>query len=114
MCESIGVDPLASNKGFWADLLGVGDFYYELGVVIIQITLQTRSTNGGVMMLNELLTRIRSTNVSSRRLVSAEDIKRAVKKLQVLGNGFQLVEVLKRITLQLCLDVPNNLIYPTN
>jgi len=25
------VDPLASNKGFWAELLGIGDFYYELG-----------------------------------------------------------------------------------
>lgn len=29
MCSSIGVDPLASGKGFWSDLLGVGDFYYE-------------------------------------------------------------------------------------
>eukprot|EP00897_Mesotaenium_endlicherianum_P006848 jgi/Mesen1/6191/ME000032S05490 len=31
MCAKIGVDPLASNKGFWAELLGIGDFYYELG-----------------------------------------------------------------------------------
>ncbi|EXB50279.1 hypothetical protein L484_017816 [Morus notabilis] len=31
MCTKIGVDPLASNKGFWAELLGIGDFYYELG-----------------------------------------------------------------------------------
>ena len=29
MCANIGVDPLASNKGFWAELLGIGDFYYE-------------------------------------------------------------------------------------
>jgi hypothetical protein len=29
-----GVDPLASNKGFWAQLLGVGDFYYELAVQV--------------------------------------------------------------------------------
>jgi ESCRT-II complex subunit VPS22 len=33
MCSSIGVDPLASGKGFWSDLLGVGDFYYEYVVV---------------------------------------------------------------------------------
>jgi len=26
------VDPLSSNKGFWVDVLGVGDFYYELAV----------------------------------------------------------------------------------
>jgi ESCRT-II complex subunit VPS22 len=37
MCVNIGVDPLASNKGFWAELLGVGDFYYELGVQIIEV-----------------------------------------------------------------------------
>ncbi|CAB4022337.1 vacuolar-sorting SNF8-like [Paramuricea clavata] len=29
MCARIGVDPLASSKGFWAEMLGVGDFYYE-------------------------------------------------------------------------------------
>jgi len=32
MCANVGVDPLASNKGAWAQLLGFGDFYYELGV----------------------------------------------------------------------------------
>lgn len=31
MCAKVGVDPLASNKGVWAELLGIGDFYYELG-----------------------------------------------------------------------------------
>ena len=34
MCKEIGVDPLSSNKGFWVDKLGVGDFYYELAVRI--------------------------------------------------------------------------------
>lgn len=28
------MDPLASNKGFWAQVLGVGDFYYELAVQV--------------------------------------------------------------------------------
>jgi hypothetical protein len=31
MCAKVGVDPLASNKGVWAELLGIGDFYYEIG-----------------------------------------------------------------------------------
>ncbi|XP_044464431.1 vacuolar protein sorting-associated protein 22 homolog 1-like isoform X2 [Mangifera indica] len=31
MCAKVGVYPLASNKGFWAELSGIGDFYYELG-----------------------------------------------------------------------------------
>lgn len=30
MCASIGVDPLASNKGMWAQSLNIGDFYYEV------------------------------------------------------------------------------------
>ncbi len=42
MCSKIGVDPLASNKGFWSELLDVGDFYYELGVQIIEIGILTR------------------------------------------------------------------------
>jgi ESCRT-II complex subunit VPS22 len=32
MCKEIGVDPLSSKKGFWDEVLGVGDFYYELAV----------------------------------------------------------------------------------
>jgi ESCRT-II complex subunit VPS22 len=34
MCANIGVDPLSSNKGMWNELLGFGDFYYELGVQV--------------------------------------------------------------------------------
>ncbi len=30
LCSTIGVDPLASNKTFWTQALGVGDFYYEV------------------------------------------------------------------------------------
>ncbi|KDD71846.1 hypothetical protein H632_c4300p0, partial [Helicosporidium sp. ATCC 50920] len=32
MCAAIGVDPLASNQSAWNRLLGLGDFYSELGV----------------------------------------------------------------------------------
>lgn len=49
--SSLRVDPLASNKGFWAEVLGVGDFYYELAVQIVEICLATRSVNGGLMAL---------------------------------------------------------------
>lgn len=54
MCSTIGVDPIASNKGFWAELLGIGDFYYELGLNIIDICVQTRYQNGGLMDLSDL------------------------------------------------------------
>ena len=51
MCANVGVDPLASNKGMWAQLLGFGDFYYELGVQIVEASLATRAYNGGFMEL---------------------------------------------------------------
>ena len=54
MCANIGVDPLASNKGMWAQLLGFGDFYYELGVQIVEACLATRAYNGGFMELGAL------------------------------------------------------------
>lgn len=54
MCANIGVDPLASNKGMWAQLLGFGDFYYELGVQVVEACLATRAVNGGLMDLAAL------------------------------------------------------------
>lgn len=42
MCARIGVDPLASKKGFWSELLDFGDFYYELAVQIIEVCIITR------------------------------------------------------------------------
>lgn len=92
MCVSAGVDPLASGKGFWADILGVGDFYFELGVKIIQITMQTRAANGGIMSVKDIYDRIKSTGKLSHDL-SMEDVSRAVEKLAVLGGGFKLIKI---------------------
>ena len=52
MCNKIGVDPLASKKGFWGALLGVGDFYYELGIQMIHFCAITRLKNGGLVELD--------------------------------------------------------------
>jgi ESCRT-II complex subunit VPS22 len=39
-------------------LLGVGDFYYELGIQIIDVCLSTRALNGGLMELSEVKRRV--------------------------------------------------------
>lgn len=93
MCTQIGVDPLASTKGFWAEILGVGDFYYELGIQIIEICIQTRAENGGLIGMPELLGRLRQKQSRSRQEASVDDVRRAVSKLKVLGGGFKLLEV---------------------
>ena len=36
-----------ASKGFWAEMLGVGDFYYELGVQIVEVCMATGHLNGG-------------------------------------------------------------------
>ncbi|EXX67647.1 uncharacterized protein OCT59_005153 [Rhizophagus irregularis] len=95
MCSTIGVDPLASNKGFWSELLGVGDFYYELGIQIIGVCLSTRGRNGGLVELGELkrqLTKMRSGG-SSAQEISDDDIIRSIKTLKPLGNGFEILPI---------------------
>lgn len=94
MCVTAGVDPLASSKGFWADILNVGEFYFELAVKIVQICVSTRSSNGGLMSLNELLLKLRSNrSIDSNHSLAMDDINKAVDKLHVLGSGFRVIKM---------------------
>ncbi|XP_028795227.1 vacuolar protein sorting-associated protein 22 homolog 1-like isoform X2 [Neltuma alba] len=94
MCAKVGVDPLASNKGFWAELLGIGDFYYELGVQIVDICLATRAHNGGLINLQELCRLLCQRRKSDRGSVSEDDCLRAISKLK--AQGFVTVEEVGR------------------
>ncbi|KAL4619133.1 hypothetical protein ACB092_06G057900 [Castanea dentata] len=105
MCAKVGVDPLASNKGFWAELLGIGDFYYELGVQIVEICLATRPHNGGLINLQELCILL-CQRKSDREAVSEDDCLRAISKLKVLGSGFEVISVGKK---KLVRSVPTEL-----
>lgn len=93
MCASIGVDPLASSKGFWSTVLDVGDFYYELGVQIVEVCMAASHRTGGLMELDELRQRVVRSRGKARNAdeISADDVLRAIKKLGVLGNGFSVI-----------------------
>lgn len=91
MCLSAGVDPLISSKGIWADLLGVGNYYFELSVSIIQICMQTKSQNGGMLRLDELLKLIRLK--SAYKQVTKDDVKKSLQKLSILGNGIKIIQI---------------------
>ena len=93
MCAKIGVDPLASSKGFWAELLGVGTFYTELGVQIVDACVSTRAVNGGLIAVPALIEQVKRMRGSNALEISADDVERAVKQLRVLGSGFKVVEV---------------------
>eukprot|EP00762_Andalucia_godoyi_P003854 ANDGO_08549.mRNA.1 Vacuolar protein sorting-associated protein 22 homolog 1 len=96
MCTTIGVDPLASKKGFWAEMLGLGSFYYELGVQIVAVCIATRPRNGGLMEITELLELLKKKRGKRAALVSADDVMRSIKKLKVLGDGYDIVVIQDR------------------
>jgi len=90
MCDVVGVDALASQKGFWSELLGIGDFYYDLGVQIVEVCLATRPLNGGLIDLVDLRDRVVARRSKNLPDVSSEDILRAIAKLEALGSGFRV------------------------
>ncbi|KAJ1985468.1 ESCRT II complex subunit Dot2 [Dimargaris cristalligena] len=93
MCQQIGVDPLASNKGFWADLLGFGDFYYELGIQIIEVCINSRHINGGLIAMDDLRRAVEVRRGARAQEINNDDIVQAIKNLAPLGSGFQIVEI---------------------
>ena len=84
MCTTIGVDPLASSKGFWADILGIGDFYYELGVKIVEACLKMREQTGGLVDLQTLKLKLGDK-------IEDDDIVKAIDTLKPLGSGFKVL-----------------------
>jgi len=100
MCAPLGVDPLVSQKGFWAKTLGVGigDFYYELSVKVAEVCFATRTKNGGIMAVTEVCetlnrARNRTRKKKQKELYGEADVAIAVKKLSKLGGGFRIVTV---------------------
>jgi len=91
LCAQIGVDPLQSSRGFWSEILGVGDFYYELGVQVTEVCLATKPKNGGLISLEELHKLVLKGRARARQDVSQDDLCHAIKKLSVLGSGFKVL-----------------------
>jgi ESCRT-II complex subunit VPS22 len=76
MCSAIGVDPLAGGGGggmgkggiggvvgrggggWWTELLGLGEWTYELAVQVVDVCVSTRERNGGVIEMGELIDRV--------------------------------------------------------
>lgn len=56
-----------ASKGFWAEKLGIGDFYYELAVQVVEVCMSTSHINGGVMTVEELRNRLIRSRARSRR-----------------------------------------------
>lgn len=93
ICLKVGVDPLASQKGFWAQLLGVGDFYYELAVQVIEVCLAAQARHGGLLSMGDLLSKVLQRRGAQSQPISEDDVQRAIQKVAVLGEGFKVLTV---------------------
>jgi len=95
MCYSIGVDPLAGPRkgGWWAEMLDIGDWQYELGVQIVDVCVSTRHHNGGLIEMSELVRMVSKLRGVSSGEITEDDIVRSIKTLQPLGAGYQVVEI---------------------
>ncbi|CEH17903.1 RNA polymerase II transcription factor complex subunit [Ceraceosorus bombacis] len=120
MCSKLGVDPLAdiggssrggggSRSGKLWEAVGLGDWTYALAVQVVDICVSSRSLNGGLLEMQDLcnaVTRIRtgttvqsiSTSSGTSNLASSgaaavtvEDVLRALKTLQPLGCGYEVL-----------------------
>ncbi|KIJ65125.1 hypothetical protein HYDPIDRAFT_88919 [Hydnomerulius pinastri MD-312] len=95
MCSSIGVDPLAGPRkgGWWAEMLGMGDWQYELGVQIVDVCVSTRERNGGVIEMGELVRMVSKLRGVESGVITEEDVIRSIKLLQPLGAGYEVIDV---------------------
>ncbi|KAF7966832.1 hypothetical protein HWV62_36939 [Athelia sp. TMB] len=95
MCASIGVDPFAGPRkgGWWADMLGLGDWQYELGVQIVDVCVSTRERNGGMIEMGELLRMLSKLRGVDAGVITEEDVVRSIKTLKPLGAGYEVVDV---------------------
>lgn len=109
MCSAIGVDFLASShhreskdgkkeegQSIWAQILGssVNDFYFNLGVLIVEHCRATRSENGGLISVTDLRKRIQQgRGIGGGMEVSDDDIVRAVDSLTPLGACFTIKKI---------------------
>jgi ESCRT-II complex subunit VPS22 len=102
MCGPLGVDPLVSRKSFWSKTLGVavGDYYYELSVKVAEICFATRTQNGGLTSVKEVLSILNKNQQRKARgkdnLYNQGDVEIAVQKLSKLGGGFRILEIGKK------------------
>lgn len=101
MCNQLGVDVLASNTGFWGELFGLGDYYFDLGVKVIAMGISTRGENGGILEISKICRRLNAQNERNAKAALAanggknkkkprpvleEDVIRAVDKVASLGT----------------------------
>ena len=95
LCNDIGVDPFTQKKGFLAGLLNknLDEYYRSLGMRVLNVCLNTRYENGGLIDILELKGRLNAMNKGRKGEVHRDDIRVAVKKLSCLSSTLTIEKV---------------------
>ena len=54
----------------------MGDFYYELGVQLVEVCLEQRPRTGGIDSLDEVLSLLQKKRGSKSQVITLEDVER--------------------------------------
>ena len=95
MCATIGVDPLAGPRkgGWWAEMLNLGDWNYELGVQIVDVCVSKRELNGGLIEMSELVRLVSKLRGVAGGAITEDDVIQSIKTLKPLGAGYEVLDV---------------------
>jgi ESCRT-II complex subunit VPS22 len=103
LCAELGVDPLGGGqKGLW-DKMGVGDWYYALGVQVVDVCLKARERGGGLVPMEQVLREVMKLRRGGKDIaaggaqatteVTEGDIQRAIEALEPLGCGYEILSL---------------------
>lgn len=73
----------------------MGDFYYELGIQIIEACIISRTNDGGLTELGDIMKRVevmRGTKTKQSQ-ISEDDMIRAIKTLKPLNGGYEVLQI---------------------
>lgn len=88
MCTEMGVDPLAS-RSVWSNSLNLAEFYYELAIQIVTISIAIREKKGVLIDLDELKKYL--TSLRKKDDITEMDITKSIESVSELKCGFQMV-----------------------
>jgi ESCRT-II complex subunit VPS22 len=87
LCQEMGIDPVVSKKSMWGNIFG--DYYNEVAVQILRLCEKTKSTNGGLIKIKELVSIYNRTY--PQNCITSDDVIKCLAKIKDLGTGCQIV-----------------------
>ena len=86
-------------------MLGIGDFYYELAVQIVEICFSMRAETGGLLEMSFLISKLKRMR-GNKLEITEEDVERSIRTLEPLGSGYKIIKLNTRTFVQ---SVPREL-----